>query len=113
VLQEQVVEVGPLDLVGHRVVRVARLGEDHGARGAVRFVPEERAVLRLVAGGADLLVHSEAVEDRKREGKERFAHVEAGKLLALDEHDASACAREGRRDGRASRAATDDDRVVD
>ena len=97
----------------HRVARIPGVGEDHGTRGAVGLVPEERPVLRLISGGADLLVHTEAIEDREREWQERFADVESGEPLPLEEQDRTARAGKRRRHCGPAGPAADDDRVVD
>src|SRR5262249_36737686 len=113
VAQEELVELRPLDVVGHRVPVVQTPLEDDGTGPPGLLVPEERAVLLLEAGRADLLGDSELLEDRKVEGEERLADVEPGKLLLLQDDDRASGAGEHRRDSRARGPSADDNRIVE
>ena len=86
--------------------------EDHRADATAALVPEERAVFLLKTPGADLLSHAEALEDRKTVGKQRLSDVKARELFSFEDDHASSGAGEHRGDGRPSRSAADDRRIV-
>src|SRR5262249_11673897 len=109
----KLVEFGALDLVGHRMPVVPGSREDDRPRAAGLLVPEEGAVFLLEAGRADLLSHAELLEDREAEGEQRLAHVEAGKLLLLEDDDGPPGPGERGRDSRARGTAADHGRVVE
>ncbi len=107
VVEQQFVEVGPLDLVGFCLIE-PETGpeiESHLARpaGTGHFAADF-----FHADAVELLPHAQALERRHAVGKQRFADVEAGKFLAL-EHDGLAPVprQDGRRSAAGGSAAND------
>ena len=111
VAEQQLVELGAPHLpgVGHALVpRVAELEQ-----ALVRMVGRDE--LHAPLGHADALelrTQPELVEQRDVGGEQRLADVEARMARLLQQHDVAALAGEERGDGRAARAAADDQYVA-
>ena len=109
-VEQHLVEVGALDLVGVGIAGADRLVEVVGELGARLFVDELGARLVDVAP-VDLFEDAELAPDVVREGQHRLADVEARELLALEDEDAALALPQKVCGRRARRTATRDDDV--
>src|SRR5215475_14938456 len=105
------VELPPLHLVAVWRPRLA-LAEVEAVLEIGLLVVEGSSVLDEEPVTLDAVPNTQSLEHRHHGGKERFAHVEARKGLALHQRDAEPSASEECRGGRACRAAADHDDVV-
>ena len=86
------------------MILVQREGEVELVVAADLEVRVEVGAGLLDADGVDLLEHAEPLEDRQIVRQQRFADVEAGVMLFLQQRDAPALLGEQGRDGRAGRS---------
>ncbi|MEO8976427.1 MAG: hypothetical protein ABI552_11815, partial [Casimicrobiaceae bacterium] len=111
VVEEQLVEVGPLDLERARMVVVDSVYELHGSYVIGSLMIEACAKLHLHPGAAQLVEHAHALKERNVPRQQRLADVKARKSFALEEDDTMPLPRKERCEGGAGWAAATDDGI--
>ena len=111
VIEQDLVELAPLDLVGVGGPRLALAEEELVAEIHV-LVVEVGPVLHEEAARLHRVEHAEPLQHRHVGGQQRLAHVKARERLALGEGHPQPAAREEGRRARAARPAADHQHVV-
>ena len=111
VVEQDLVELGPLDFVGIRGPRLA-LAEEELVAEIHLLIVEVRAVLHQEPAGLHLVEHPQPFEHREVGGQQRLAHVKARKRLALGQRHREPAAGEERGRARSARAPAHHQHVV-